>query len=82
MIISITKQTKKGSNMSNGNNNAKPQASENQSDVERAANEVNPNEVEKNLQSDEAKNKASEQPENLSGEEKTPFIDEKLRTDK
>lgn len=68
--------------MSNDNNNAKPQASDNQSDVERAANEVNPNEVEKNLQSDEAKNKASEQPENLSGEEKTPFIDEKLRTDK
>lgn len=33
--------------MSNDNNNAKPQASENQSDVERAANEVNPNEVEK-----------------------------------
>ena len=68
--------------MSNDNNNAKQQASDNQSDVERAANEVNPNEVEKNLQSDEAKNKASEQPENLSGEEKTPFIDEKLRTDK
>ena len=68
--------------MSNDNNNAKPQASENQSDVERAANEVNPNEVEKNLQSDEAKNKTSEQPENLSGEEKTPFINEKLRTDK
>ena len=68
--------------MSNDNNNAKPQASENQSDVERAANEVNPNEVEKNLQSDEAKNKTSEQPENLSGEERTPFIDEKLRTDK
>ena len=68
--------------MSNDNNNAQLQASENQSDVERAANEVNPNEVEKNLQSDEAKNKTSEQPENLSGEEKTPFIDEKLRTDK
>lgn len=68
--------------MSNDNNNAKLQASENQSDVERAANEVNPNEVEKNLQSDDAENKASEQPENLSGEEKTPFIDEKLRTDK
>ena len=68
--------------MSNDNNNAKQQASDNQSDVERAANEVNPNEVEKNLQSDEAKNKESEQPENLSGEEKTPFIDEKLRTDK
>lgn len=68
--------------MSNDNNNAKPQASENQSDVERAANEVNPNEVEKNLQSDETKNKTSEQLENLSGEEKTPFIDEKLRTDK
>lgn len=68
--------------MSNDNNNTKPQAAENQSDVERAANEVNPNEVEKNLQSDEAKNKTSEQPENLSGEEKTPFIDEKLRTDK
>jgi len=68
--------------MSNDNNNAKLQASENQSDVERAANEVNPHEVEKNLQSDETKNKASEQPENLSGEEKTPFIDEKLRTDK
>ena len=68
--------------MSNDNNNAKPQASENQSDVERAANEVNPNEVEKNLQSDETKNKTSEQPENLSGEERTPFIDEKLRTDK
>ena len=68
--------------MSNDNNNAKPQASENQSDVERAANEVNPHEVEKNLQSDEAKNKTSEQPENLSGEERTPFIDEKLRTDK
>lgn len=68
--------------MSNDNNNVKSQASDNQSDVERAANEVNPNEVEKNLQSDEKKNKASEQPENLSGEEKTPFIDEKLRTDK
>ena len=68
--------------MSKDNNNAKPQASENQSDVERAANEVNPNEVEKNLQSDETKNKTSEQLENLSGEEKTPFIDEKLRTDK
>ena len=68
--------------MSKDNNNAKPQASDNQSDVERAANEVNPNEVEKNLQSDETKNKTSEQLENLSGEEKTPFIDEKLRTDK
>lgn len=68
--------------MSNDNNNAKPQSSENQSDVERAANEVNPNEVEKNLQSADTKNKVSEQPEKLSGEEKTPFIDEKLRTDK
>ncbi|WP_312749487.1 hypothetical protein [Psychrobacter sanguinis] len=68
--------------MINDNNNAKQQSSENQSDVERAANEVNPNEVEKNLQSADTKNKVSEQPEKLSGEEKTPFIDEKLRTDK
>ena len=67
--------------MINDNNNAKQQSSENQSDVERGANEVNPNEVEKNLQSADSKIKVSEQPEKLSGEEKTPFIDEKLRTD-
>lgn len=48
------------------------------SDIKQAAEQVNGQEVEKNL----AENKKAYAPESLSEEEQTPFIDDDLRTDK
>ena len=48
------------------------------SDIKQAAEQVNAQEVEKNL----AENKKVDDPESLSEEEQTPFIDDELRTDK
>jgi len=48
------------------------------SDVKQAAEQVNGQEVEKNLE----ENKKVDSPESLSEEEQTPFIDDDLRTDK
>ena len=47
-------------------------------DIKQAAEQVNGQEVEKNL----AENKKVDAPESLSEEEQTPFIDDDLRTDK
>ena len=53
----------------------------NKSDLENAVKEVSPKEVADNLQSGSQTNDKSTT-ENLSQSEKTPFIDEELRTDK
>lgn len=62
----------KDSIMSNNNN---------KSDLENAVKEVSPKEVADNLQSG-SQTDAKSTTENLSQSEKTPFIDEELRTDK
>lgn len=62
----------KDSIMSNNNN---------KSDLENAVKEVSPKEVADNLQSGSQTDDKSTT-ENLSQSEKTPFIDEELRTDK
>lgn len=56
--------------MSNSNNDV--------SDVKQAADQANAQQIEKNL----AENKQVDTPEELSEEEKTPFIDQEVRTDK
>lgn len=52
-----------------------------QSDLQKAVENVNPNQLGENLQP-EASSTFLEQPENLTKEQATPFIDENLRTDK
>ncbi len=59
--------------MSNNNN-----ASNDSSDVKKAADNVNGEQIEKNLE----ENKPVDAPEKLSEEEETPFIEDDLRTDK
>ncbi len=56
--------------MSNTNNDT--------SDVKKAAEQADSQQIEKNL----AGNKQVDEPENLSEEQKTPFIEDDLRTDK
>ncbi|MCG3860182.1 MULTISPECIES: hypothetical protein [Psychrobacter] len=56
--------------MSNTNNDT--------SDVKKAAEQADSQQIEKNL----ADNKQVDEPENLSEEQKTPFIEDDLRTDK
>ena len=48
------------------------------SDIQKAAEQVNSEQIEKNLESDNS----VDTPESLTEEEKTPFIDDELRTDK
>lgn len=53
------------------------------SDVKKAAEQVNGQEVEKNLNDSQLEgNKATDKPESLSDDEQTPFIEDDLRTDK
>ena len=56
--------------MSNVNNDS--------SDIKKAAEQADSQEIEKNLETDKSVN----EPESLTEEEATPFIDEELRTDK
>ena len=56
--------------MSNTNNDT--------SDVKKAAEQADSQQIEKNL----ADNKQVDEPENLNEEQKTPFIEDDLRTDK
>ncbi|WP_367109475.1 hypothetical protein [uncultured Psychrobacter sp.] len=51
------------------------------SDVEKAANQVNVQEIEDNLQNAQD-NQQEEQPETLTEDQRAPFIDENARTDK
>ena len=53
-------------------------ANKNTSDIQKAAEQVNSEQIEKNLES----GKSVDTPESLTEEEKTPFIDDALRTDK
>ncbi|AWT49417.1 hypothetical protein DLE54_07790 [Psychrobacter sp. YP14] len=57
--------------------NSNPQADKD-SDLQQAANQVKPDEVKENLKPSEQK----EQPEQLTEQEQTPFIEDDLRTDK
>lgn len=56
--------------MSNDNNDS--------SDIKKAAEQADSQEIEKNLETDKSVN----EPESLAEDEETPFIDEELRTDK
>ena len=53
-------------------------SNENKSDLQQAAENVDTSQIEKNLDHD----KKSDAPEQLSDDEKTPFMDDKSRTDK
>ncbi len=53
-------------------------SNENKSDLQQAAENVDTSEIEKNLDHD----KKSDAPEQLLDDEKTPFMDDKSRTDK
>jgi len=61
---------KKGFTMSNTNNDT--------SDVKKAAEQADSQQIEKNLEN----KKQVDTPENLTEQQKTPFIEEDLRTDK
>ena len=50
----------------------------NTSDIQKAAEQVDSGQIKKNIES----GKSVDAPESLSEEEKTPFIDDELRTDK
>ena len=51
---------------------------ENKSELQQAAENVDANQIKENLE----QNKSSDAPEPLSEDEKTPFMDDKSRTDK
>ncbi len=53
-------------------------SNENKSDLQKAAEQVDANQVKENL----AQDKPSDTPEKLSEDEKTPFMDNESRTDK
>ena len=52
------------------------------SDIKQAANDVNVEKIEENLQDSGQDKKVFEEPAVLTEKQKTPFIDEKVRTDK
>ena len=51
-------------------------------DLQQAADNVNPTEIADNLNGNLKKDVATEQPQKLDNKEQTPFIDDTLRTDK
>ena len=53
-------------------------ADDDTSDIQKAAEQANSQQIEKNLK----EGSSVDAPQSLAGEEKTPFIDEELRTDK